>query len=71
MLVAAEKAIYEATSVKQSYCECKTVFSAKFIESEQRSMCDDFKCLSSQVGMDVGLFHPCFFAFFSALYFYF
>ena len=24
-------------------------------------MCDNFKCLSSQVGMDAGLFHPCFF----------
>jgi len=26
-------------------------------------MCVNFKCLSSQVGMDAGLFHPCFFAF--------
>ena len=26
-------------------------------------MCDNFKCLSSQVGMYAGLFHPCFFAF--------
>ena len=26
-------------------------------------MCDNFKCLSSQVGMDAGLFHACFFAF--------
>ena len=26
-------------------------------------MCDNFKCLSSQVGMDAGLFHPCFFTF--------
>ena len=26
-------------------------------------MCDNFKCLSSQVGMDAGIFHPWFFAF--------
>jgi len=26
-------------------------------------MCHDSKYLSPQVGMDVGLFHPCFFAF--------
>jgi len=26
---------------------------------------------STQVGMDAGLCHPCFFAFFSNLYFYF
>jgi len=26
-------------------------------------MCDNFKCLSSQVGMDAGLFNTCFFAF--------
>jgi len=25
-------------------------------------MCDNSKCLSSQVGMNAGLFHPCFFA---------
>ena len=30
-------------------------------------MYDNFKFLSSQVGMDAGLFHPCFFAFFSDL----
>ena len=34
-------------------------------------MCDNFKCLSSQVDMDAGLFNLCFFAFFSDLYFYF
>ena len=33
-LVAVEKAIYEATSVKKSYSECKTVFFAIFIESK-------------------------------------
>jgi len=26
-------------------------------------MCDNLECLSSQVGMDAGLIHPCFFAF--------
>jgi len=26
-------------------------------------MCDNFECLSSQEGMDAGVFHPCFFAF--------
>ena len=31
-------------------------------------MCGNFKCLSSQVGTDAGLFHP---AFFSDLYFYY
>ena len=34
MLVVIEKAIYEATSVKQSYSEYKTLFSVIFIESE-------------------------------------
>jgi len=34
MLVVVEKVIYEATSIKQSYSECKTVFSAIFTESE-------------------------------------
>jgi len=61
-----------------------TLFSNKnksflLIESELRSICDNFKCYSlnvihasSQVSMDAGLyFHHCFFAFFSDLYFYF
>jgi len=33
-LVVVEKAIYEAKSVKYSYSEDKTLFSANFIESE-------------------------------------
>jgi len=69
-LVLVEKAIYEATSVKQSYCECKTLFSAKFIESEL-DPCVTIS--SSQVGMDAGLrISPLFlFLFFNIRKYYF
>jgi len=46
MLVVVEKVIYQAQSLKQSYFQTKT----KTSESEKRSMCDNFKCYSLNVG---------------------
>ena len=69
MLVVVEKAIYEATSVKQSYCEYKTVFFCLIYWVRSEIHVWQFQVFEFISGYGCWLFHPCFFAFFSDLYF--